>query len=238
MFRTSSRTALCWRRSCGRLRTGMSSSASAVKDGKVIVNFKHTGDAPILRTAKFKVPADAPFHTVTALLRKALGLQVQDPLVCAHRTRAHCRALLSRGRIAGSSSTATAPSRPPRTSSCLTSPSASTWRACSCSTTASPQRGADANPLPVASQHAESRGSGASVPQAAAAAAALASAIIWLAGLRQNALSFLLAGRRIDACKPDGSIPNGQANRPPLRVRQPGAGWCVREVRAAGAGPP
>ena len=100
--------------------SGMSSSASAVKDGKVIVNFKHTGDAPILRTAKFKVPADAPFHTVTALLRKALGLQVQDPLVCAHRTRAHCRALLSRGRIAGSSSTATAPSRPPRTSSCLT----------------------------------------------------------------------------------------------------------------------
>ena len=83
MFRTSSRTALCWRRSCGRLRTGMSSSASAVKDGKVIVNFKHTGDAPILRTAKFKVPADAPFHTVTALLRKALGLQAQDPLVCA-----------------------------------------------------------------------------------------------------------------------------------------------------------
>ena len=62
---------------------GMSSSASAVKDGKVIVNFKHTGDAPILRTAKFKVPADAPFHTVTALLRKALGLQAQDPLVCA-----------------------------------------------------------------------------------------------------------------------------------------------------------
>jgi len=61
----------------------MPSSASAVKDGKVIVNFKHTGDAPILRTTKFKVPADAPFQTVTALLRKALGLQAQDPLVCA-----------------------------------------------------------------------------------------------------------------------------------------------------------
>ena len=86
MFRTSSRAvaALCWRRSCAAaLRADMSSSASAVKDGKVIVNFKHTGDAPILRTAKFKVPADAPFHTVTALLRKALGLQAQDPLVCA-----------------------------------------------------------------------------------------------------------------------------------------------------------
>ena len=125
----------------------MPSSASAVKDGKVIVNFKHTGDAPILRTAKFKVPADAPFQTVTALLRKALGLQAQDPLVCARPPHA-CPLLRSaqpRPNRRCSSSTATAPLRRPRTSSSPTSPSASTWRACSCSTTASPQRGADAN---------------------------------------------------------------------------------------------
>ena len=69
------------------------SAASAVKDGKVVVSFKHTGDAPILRTTKFKVPADAPFQTVTALLRKALGLQAQDPLVCARPPHA-CPALL------------------------------------------------------------------------------------------------------------------------------------------------
>ena len=73
----------------------MSSSASAVKGGKVIVNFKHTGDAPILRTAKFKVPADAPFHTVTALLRKALGLQAQDPLVYTPIARVPTAALCS-----------------------------------------------------------------------------------------------------------------------------------------------
>ena len=124
----------------------MPSSASAVKDGKVIVNFKHTGDAPILRTTKFKVPADAPFQTVTALLRKALGLQAQDPLVCARpQHRVPTAALCSHAANVGSSSTATAPLRRPRTSSSPTSPSASTWRACSCSTTASPQRGADAN---------------------------------------------------------------------------------------------
>ena len=154
----------------------MSSSASAVKDGKVIVHFKHTGDAPILRTAKFKVPADAPFQTVTALLRKALGLQAQDPLVCARPPHA-CPLLRSaqpRPNRRCSSSTATAPLRRPRTSSCLTSPSASTWRVCSCSTTASPQRGADdANSLRrLASTHnnggrLERRGSRASVPQAA-----------------------------------------------------------------------
>ena len=148
----------------------MPSSASAVKDGKVIVNFKHTGDAPILRTTKFKVPADAPFQTVTALLRKALGLQAQDPLVCARPPHA-CPLLRSaqpRPNRRCSSSTATAPLRRPRTSSCPTSPSASTWRVCSCSTTASPQRGADAN------GRLERRGS--SQPAAAAGQARI---IVW-----------------------------------------------------------
>ena len=132
----------------------MPSSASAVKDGKVIVSFKHTGDAPILRTTKFKVPADAPFQTVTALLRKALGLETQDPLVRVHaHRRVPAAALCSPAPDIGSSSTATALLLHPRTSSCLTSPSASTWRVCSCSTTASPQRGVDANPNATADQH-------------------------------------------------------------------------------------
>ena len=56
-------------------------SVEVVKDGKVTVSFKHTGDAPIMRQSKFKVPADAPFQTVTAMLRKQLGLQPQDSLV-------------------------------------------------------------------------------------------------------------------------------------------------------------
>ena len=69
-----------------------------VKDGKVVVSFKHTGDAPILKQTKFKVPANAPFQTVSALLRRTLGLQPSDPLVrrapnlARTRTRALCPA--------------------------------------------------------------------------------------------------------------------------------------------------
>lgn len=58
-----------------------------VKDGKVVVSFKHTGDAPILKQSKFKVPANAPFQTVSALLRRTLGLQPSDPLVSAPHPR-------------------------------------------------------------------------------------------------------------------------------------------------------
>ena len=60
-------------------------------DGKVVVQFRHTGNAPILRQQKFKVPADARFSTVTSLLRSHLRLTSDDPLVRTHvLTRARC----------------------------------------------------------------------------------------------------------------------------------------------------
>ena len=51
-----------------------------IRDGKVVVHFRHTGGAPILKQQKFKVPADARFSTVTALLRSHLRLKDEDPL--------------------------------------------------------------------------------------------------------------------------------------------------------------
>lgn len=69
------------------------------EDGKVVVQFRHAGDAPILKQAKFKVPATARFQVVTQLLRSHLHLETDDPLVrrapppraaraAAHRPRA------------------------------------------------------------------------------------------------------------------------------------------------------
>ena len=51
------------------------------EDGKVVVHFRHTGSAPILRQQKFKVPSDARFSTVTTLLRKQLGMTPDNSLV-------------------------------------------------------------------------------------------------------------------------------------------------------------
>ena len=45
-------------------------AAAAVRDGKVVVHFRHVGSAPILKQQKYTVPSDAKFSTVTALLRK------------------------------------------------------------------------------------------------------------------------------------------------------------------------
>lgn len=64
----------------------MTPSKAVRADGKVVVHFRHTGDAPILKQSKFKVPADAQFQVVTELLRKHLGLASEDPLV---RVAAH-----------------------------------------------------------------------------------------------------------------------------------------------------
>jgi len=58
----------------------MTPSKAVRADGKVVVHFRHTGDAPILKQSKFKVPADAQFQVVTELLRKHLGLASEDPL--------------------------------------------------------------------------------------------------------------------------------------------------------------
>jgi ubiquitin-like protein ATG12 len=59
----------------------------AQADAKVIVHFRHAGNAPILAAGhqKFKVPADARFSTVIELLRSKLGkaLGSDEPLVSA-----------------------------------------------------------------------------------------------------------------------------------------------------------
>ena len=109
-------------------------AAAVVRDGKVVVHFRHTGSAPILKTQKFKVPADARFSTVTTLLRSHLRLSTDDPLVrvvpscglrrCAHPTPP--RAVARR-----SFCIATARLRRRRMSSCPTWRPASTLMACS-----------------------------------------------------------------------------------------------------------
>jgi hypothetical protein len=56
-------------------------AAQLPADGKVTVNFKHAGDAPILKKSTFKLPATATIATVAEQLRKQLQLAPQDPLV-------------------------------------------------------------------------------------------------------------------------------------------------------------
>lgn len=60
-------------------------AAQLPADGKVTVNFKHAGDAPILKKSTFKLPATTTIATVADQLRKQLQLAPQDPLVRAMR---------------------------------------------------------------------------------------------------------------------------------------------------------
>lgn len=62
-------------------------AAELPADGKVTVNFKHAGDAPVLSKATYKLPATATMATVGAQLRKLLGLAPHDALVRARRRR-------------------------------------------------------------------------------------------------------------------------------------------------------
>ncbi len=48
---------------------------------KVIVQFKATGSAPILKQPFYKLSAQQKFSTVMSFLRKLLQLQEGDPLV-------------------------------------------------------------------------------------------------------------------------------------------------------------
>ena len=41
------------------------SRAAIREDKKVVVHFRHAGNAPILKQSKFKLPADIRFHVVT-----------------------------------------------------------------------------------------------------------------------------------------------------------------------------
>ena len=55
--------------------------AAAVRDdGMVVVSFRHTGSAPVLRQQKFKVRADQRFAVVGDLLRQQLGLAPAESL--------------------------------------------------------------------------------------------------------------------------------------------------------------
>jgi hypothetical protein len=53
------------------------------RDGKVLVQFLHAGDAPILKreNSKFWLPADEPFSTATQMLRKVLSMDSDASLV-------------------------------------------------------------------------------------------------------------------------------------------------------------
>ena len=54
--------------------------ANAYGDAKIVVHFRHTGDAPILKQSKFKVPASAKFSVVLQLLRSHLRLPPEASL--------------------------------------------------------------------------------------------------------------------------------------------------------------
>ena len=69
---------------CARSTTALMSSTPTKPpvgpDGKVVVSFRHAGDAPILKQSKFKLLADVKFCTVVELLRGHLKLQPSDSL--------------------------------------------------------------------------------------------------------------------------------------------------------------
>ena len=48
---------------------------SPVKEGKVVVHFRHVGSAPVLKQQKYKVPGNAKFEVATQLLRSKLNLE-------------------------------------------------------------------------------------------------------------------------------------------------------------------
>ncbi|GAA5865407.1 hypothetical protein JCM3774_005626 [Rhodotorula dairenensis] len=55
--------------------------ATQEKDmSKVVVRFKATGNAPIMKQNFYKITASNQFRTVTAFLRKELGWKPSDPL--------------------------------------------------------------------------------------------------------------------------------------------------------------
>ncbi|KAL1512176.1 hypothetical protein AB1Y20_005442 [Prymnesium parvum] len=49
-------------------------------DDKVVVQFNHTGSAPILKQNKYKFPASTRFLTIASQLRAQLGLPQEEAL--------------------------------------------------------------------------------------------------------------------------------------------------------------
>jgi ubiquitin-like protein ATG12 len=56
------------------------SAEEYMADGKVVIFFKHTGNAPELKQKKFKLTATTTFQTVIDFLRKQLKFGASDPL--------------------------------------------------------------------------------------------------------------------------------------------------------------
>ncbi|POY73721.1 hypothetical protein BMF94_3259 [Rhodotorula taiwanensis] len=68
-------------RSKGQMTPREALEATQEKDmSKVIVRFKATGNAPIMKQNFYKITASNQFRTVTAFLRKELGWRASDPL--------------------------------------------------------------------------------------------------------------------------------------------------------------
>ena len=59
------------------------------EDNKVVVSFRHAGNAPILKQSKFKLPADVRFQAVTETLRSHLRMGPEDALVRPVPIRRH-----------------------------------------------------------------------------------------------------------------------------------------------------
>jgi len=55
-------------------------TADYLKDGKVIILFKSTGNAPALKQTKFKLGIENSASVVISFLRKQLKLAAADPL--------------------------------------------------------------------------------------------------------------------------------------------------------------
>ena len=70
------------------------------EDNKVVVSFRHAGNAPILKQSKFKLPADVRFQAVTETLRSHLRMGPEDALVRPVPIRRHPLHHLTRVRAA------------------------------------------------------------------------------------------------------------------------------------------
>ncbi|GAA5971605.1 hypothetical protein JCM8115_001027 [Rhodotorula mucilaginosa] len=78
---SSGTTATTTIKSKGPLSPREALEASQEKDmSKVVVRFKATGNAPIMKQNFYKITASNQFRTVTAFLRKELGWKPSDPL--------------------------------------------------------------------------------------------------------------------------------------------------------------
>ncbi|KAA1110030.1 hypothetical protein PGT21_007204 [Puccinia graminis f. sp. tritici] len=75
--------------------TGLAEATKALEEfkqrdaSKVVVRFKATGSAPIMKQNFFKITSSNRFQAVIAFLRKELGLKPTDPVVRIHSLRLH-----------------------------------------------------------------------------------------------------------------------------------------------------